>query len=46
MSAVKGWPHALLKKAFPIWQKTHVAIEGQVASVEPDTLRAVLRTMA
>jgi DNA-binding MarR family transcriptional regulator len=37
---------ALLNKAFPIWQKTHAAIEAKVAAVKPDTLRAALRAMS
>jgi len=37
---------ALLNKAFPIWQKTHAAIEEKVTAVKPDTLRAALRALS
>ncbi len=37
---------ALLNKAFPIWQKTHAAIEEKVTTVKPDALRAALRAMS
>jgi DNA-binding MarR family transcriptional regulator len=37
---------ALLKKAYPIWQRTHDAVEKEVTAVAPDALRAALRAMA
>jgi DNA-binding MarR family transcriptional regulator len=37
---------ALLSKAFPIWKKTHVAVEFQIARGSADDLRAALRAMA
>ena len=37
---------ALLNKAFPVWQKTHAAIEEKVTAVKPDTLRAALQVMS
>jgi DNA-binding MarR family transcriptional regulator len=33
---------ALLAKAFPIWKKTHAAIERQLAGVSADALRNAL----
>jgi len=36
----------LLAKAFPIWRKTHSAIEKEIAGVTPDDLRAALRALA
>jgi DNA-binding MarR family transcriptional regulator len=37
---------ALLNKAFPIWKKTHAAVDKQLAGLSPDKLRATLRTLA
>lgn len=37
---------ALLKKAYPIWQRTHAAVEKELTAVEPGTLRAALRGIA
>jgi DNA-binding MarR family transcriptional regulator len=36
---------ALLNKAFPIWRKTHAAIEREMTPVKPDRLRAALRML-
>ena len=36
---------ALLAKAFPIWQKAHAAVEQRLAGMEPEKLRAALRTI-
>ncbi|HEX3710707.1 MAG TPA: MarR family winged helix-turn-helix transcriptional regulator [Pseudolabrys sp.] len=36
---------ALLAKAFPIWKKTHAAIERQLAGVSADALRNALGTL-
>jgi DNA-binding MarR family transcriptional regulator len=44
--AITSAGRVLLNKAFPIWQKTHAAIEAKVAAVKPDTLRAALRAMS
>lgn len=37
---------ALLKKAFPIWKKTHAATERLIVSGSPDDLRAALRALS
>jgi DNA-binding MarR family transcriptional regulator len=37
---------ALLNKAYPIWQKTHVAVEKQIAGASADALRGALRALA
>jgi DNA-binding MarR family transcriptional regulator len=37
---------ALLKKAFPIWKKTHAQVEKQITGTSPDRLRGVLRAMS
>jgi len=37
---------ALLAKAFPVWKKTHAAIERELTGVKPDTLRATLRELS
>lgn len=37
---------ALLRKAFPIWQKTHVETEKSITGITPDALRAALRALA
>jgi DNA-binding MarR family transcriptional regulator len=37
---------ALLAKAFPVWKKTHAAIEREISAVKPDTLRATLRELS
>jgi DNA-binding MarR family transcriptional regulator len=36
--------HALLVAAVPVWEKQHAAIEGLLDKVDPDRLRAALRT--
>ena len=36
----------LLNRAFPIWKKTHAAIERELTGVKPDTLRATLRALS
>jgi len=36
---------ALLAKAFPIWQKTHAAVEQRLSDVEPEKLRAALKAL-
>ena len=36
----------LLARAVPIWEMTHVAIEGQLSSVDPDHLRNDLRALS
>jgi DNA-binding MarR family transcriptional regulator len=37
---------ALLRKAFPIWQKTHAETEKSISGITPDALRAALRALA
>lgn len=37
---------ALLRKAYPVWQQTHAAIERQVTACPPGDLRAALRALA
>jgi DNA-binding MarR family transcriptional regulator len=37
---------ALLRKAFPIWQKTHAETEKSLHGITPDALRAALRALA
>ncbi len=37
---------ALLQKAFPIWKRTHAAVEKELTAIEPDTLRAALRALS
>jgi DNA-binding MarR family transcriptional regulator len=37
---------ALLNKAYPIWQKTHAAVEKQIAGASADALRGALRALA
>ena len=37
---------ALLKKAFPIWQKAHAAAERELTGIDADALRAALRTLS
>lgn len=37
---------ALLSKAFPIWKKTHVEVEFQIARGSADDLRAALCALA
>ncbi len=37
---------ALLRKAFPIWQKTHAETERSLTGISADTLRAALRALS
>jgi len=37
---------ALLNKAFPIWKKTHAAVEKELAGLCADELRGALRALA
>jgi len=37
---------ALLRKAFPIWQKTHAETEKSIRDITPDALRAALCALA
>lgn len=37
---------ALLRKAFPIWQKTHAKTEKSIHGITPDALRAALCALA
>jgi DNA-binding MarR family transcriptional regulator len=37
---------ALLNKAFPVWKKTHAALEREMAIVQPETLRTALRALS
>ncbi len=37
--------HKLLVAAVPVWEKQHAAIEGLLDDVDPDRLRADLRTL-
>jgi DNA-binding MarR family transcriptional regulator len=37
---------ALLNKAFPIWKKTHAAVERELPDLVPDKLRAALRALS
>jgi DNA-binding MarR family transcriptional regulator len=37
---------ALLRKAFPVWQKTHVEAEKSLSGVSADALRTALRALA
>jgi DNA-binding MarR family transcriptional regulator len=36
----------LLAKAFPIWKKTHAAIEDGIEALSPERLRKALRTLS
>ena len=38
--------HALLKKAVPIWERTHAEIDRVLAGHDPDSLRSALRSLA
>jgi DNA-binding MarR family transcriptional regulator len=44
--AITAAGRKLLRKAFPIWEKTHVAIEFQIARGSADDLRKALRALA
>ena len=35
----------LLRKAFPVWQKTHAEVEKSLTGISADTLRAALRAL-
>ena len=37
---------ALLRKAFPVWQKTHAEVEKSLTGISADTLRAALCALA
>ena len=37
---------ALLNKAFPIWKKTHAAVDKELAGMNADQLRSALRALA
>jgi DNA-binding MarR family transcriptional regulator len=37
---------ALLASAVPVWERTHVEIEGLITGSDPDTLRADLRALS
>jgi len=37
---------ALLGRAFPLWKKTHAAIERLITGLSPDALRAALRALS
>ena len=37
---------ALLSSAVPIWERTHAAVEGQLAGADPDRLRSDLRALS
>jgi len=37
---------ALLRKAYPVWERTHVETEKSIAGIAPDALRAALRALA
>ena len=38
--------HALLKKAVPLWERTHAEIDRLLAGQDPDRLRRALRSLA
>ena len=38
--------HALLGKAYPLWQQSHAAVEQRLAGLKADDLRAALRALA
>lgn len=37
---------ALLNRAFPIWKKTHAAVERELTDMTPDKLRATLHALS
>jgi DNA-binding MarR family transcriptional regulator len=44
--AITGPGRALLTKAFPLWRKTHAAIDQLVTQCRPDDLRGALRALS
>ncbi len=43
---ITGAGRALLRKAFPIWQKTHAETERSLTGISADALRAALRALS